>query len=123
MKTPEKIKKELANCTDKTNCSWCPNSHICALEANALAYIQQLEADVRIANIKKDAMYAKAEQLEAERDALLKYLTNSHFVPCDICKHDKGDIMACERVRKVHGPCFEWCGLLDDAGGEEHAAD
>lgn len=61
----------------------------------------------------------KYKRVRAERDALLKYLTDSSFVPCDICKHDKGDIMACKRVREMKGPCFEWCGVPEDAGGDE----
>lgn len=62
---------------------------------------------------------AELETVKRERDALLKYLTDSHFVPCDICKHqpESGDIMACDRVRKVNGPCFEWRGLCDANGG------
>ena len=53
------------------------------------------------------------KKLEAERDFLLKYLTDSHFVPCDICKHATATLSAmdCERVRKIKGPCFEWRGL------------
>lgn len=45
MKTPDEIKRGLENCRDKSNCQWCPNSHICELEWDALAYILQLERE------------------------------------------------------------------------------
>lgn len=106
MKTPEEIKKELANCTDKTNCSWCPRSSICALEANALAYIQQLEQ---------------------ERDALIAALKQTD-VDCEYCKHVMQNNPHCDAA---HGLCercteienckcrtcsrlnsnWEWCGV------------
>lgn len=63
---------------------------------------------------------AELETVKRERDALLKYLTESRVVPCDICKHEpeNGGIMACDRVRKVNGPCFEWRGLCKENGGK-----
>lgn len=93
---------------------------------NGLSLIQQFEGHLREATKKVEQLEARAHQLdllnvgllvekaqlEAERDALLKYLTESHFAPCDICKHDTGDgVMGCERLREIKGPCFEWCGL------------
>lgn len=55
------------------------------------------------------------ETLKRERDTLLKYLAESRFVPCDICKHDTGGgVMGCKRVREIHGPCFEWRGVPED---------
>lgn len=59
------------------------------------------------------------EKLERERDFLLKYLTDSHWAACDICKHEpeEGDINACERIREVKGAsCFEWRGLQENGG-------
>ncbi len=117
----------------------------CKVEAtkDALALIQQLEAqnaekDARIQQLESDKqqlegmlhhmnqlrdaaagralkMEERVHQLEAERDALLKYLTESHFVPCDICKHDvNGSVMGCKRVREIKGPCFEWRGVTKE---------
>ncbi len=55
-------------------------------------------------------------KLERERDFLLKYLTDSTFAPCDICKHgaEGASVMDCEQIRKVGIPCFEWRGLPED---------
>lgn len=109
MKTAGEIKTALGMCRCGAECNFCPYTFSeCSknqLEKDALQYIAQLEAEL--------------ETVKRERDALLKYLTDSHFVPCDICKHqpESGDIMACDRVRKVNGPCFEWRGLCDANGG------
>ena len=46
MKTPNEIKKGLENCANKSDCCWCPLMTQCEKEADALAYIQQLEAQV-----------------------------------------------------------------------------
>lgn len=81
---------------------------------------KKLEAELEIREIKKNAMFAKAEQLERERDFLLKYLTDSHWAACDICKHEpeEGSIHACKRIREVKGaPCFEWRGLPEVEDG------
>lgn len=93
--------------------------HVVDLNDDAVKVIQQLEAqnaekDKRICQLEDHFREAtkKVEQLEVERDALLKYLTESHFVPCDICKHDvNGSVMGCKRVREIKGPCFEWRGV------------
>jgi len=123
MKTPDEIKKGLECCTLQdgnmyTDCSHCPyyltSSH-CDLEMHkdALSYIQQLEAELEIREIQKNAMFAKAEQLERERDSLLKYFTDSHWAACDICKHEpeSHDINDCMRIRQIGIPCFERKGL------------
>lgn len=59
---------------------------------------------------------AELETVKRERDFLLKYLTDSTFTPCDICKHGVEDesVIDCERIRKVGFPCFEWRGLPED---------
>lgn len=44
MKTPDEIKKGLARCKNVASCERCLNAYSCDLEADALAYIQQLEA-------------------------------------------------------------------------------
>lgn len=45
IRTPDDIKKWLENCADKSSCEWCPNQSLCEHEAEALAYIRQLEAE------------------------------------------------------------------------------
>lgn len=52
-------------------------------------------------------------QLEAERDFLLKYMTDSTFAFCDICKHDidGAGVMGCKHIREHGVPCFEWRGV------------
>jgi hypothetical protein len=111
-KTPDKIKKELSNCTDKTDCGWCPNLHICELEADALAYIQQLEAD-------KAQLLEKIKQLELERDAAISdmgTLAEHQLNPCDICKHLEPCDKPCERALQMD-ECFEWRGVCESNGG------
>ena len=43
-RTPEEIKKGLERCPSDANCSLCLSGFHCDLEADALAYIQQLES-------------------------------------------------------------------------------
>lgn len=134
MKTPDVIKKGLECCVFDDvenrypNCSGCPyeNHTNCEnrLRSDALAYIKQLEADVRIANIQKEAMFAKAEQLEKERDAVLRDLEKSK--DCESCKHKEekdalieyGDIPAqccnCIEIRSQH----LWRGVCEENGGD-----
>lgn len=45
MKTPEEIKKRLKRCEDITHCNTCESSFHCQIEEDALAYINQLEAN------------------------------------------------------------------------------
>lgn len=53
------------------------------------------------------------KQLEVERDFLLKYMTDSTFAFCDICKHDidGSGVMGCKHIREHGVPCFEWRGV------------
>ena len=53
------------------------------------------------------------KQLEAERDALLKYITDSSWAACDICEYGKdgASAMNCKHIREVGVPCFEWRGI------------
>lgn len=115
-RTPDEIKKGLECCTSR-DCggSKCPyfNEKSCnaAKSADALALIQQKKQE-------NAEQAERIQQLEAERDFLLKYLTDSHFVPCDICKHDidGSGVMGCKRVREIKGPCFEWRGVQKEDG-------
>lgn len=125
MKTPEEIKKGLECCHDVVKCEQCPYKQECDLpfgdvvEADALAYIHMLEADKKILEIEKEEFIQLSYRLDAERDALIKYLTDSHVAPCDICKHDTGEgVMGCKHIREVGFPCFEWRGLCNENGGE-----
>lgn len=107
MKTPDEIKKGLLVCSspesyDCPDCTYYGESHCGDKQAaDALDYIQQLET--------------KCHQLERERDALLEYLTDTHYVHCSICKHNTGEGAAgCKRIREVKGPCFEWRGVKEE---------
>ena len=70
-RTPEEIKKRLQRCKNNTYCDDCPSEYHCQIEADALAYIQQLES--------------RLAQVERERDALMHDLANS--APCFACYH------------------------------------
>ena len=103
MKTAGEIKTALGMCRAGAECQFCPYTIAeCTknqLEKDALQYIAQLEAELEI--------------VKRERDFLLKYLTDSHWAACDICKHEpeSHDINDCAHIRKVDLPCFEWRGL------------
>ena len=45
MKKPDEIKKRLERCKNEAHCDTCPSAFHCQIEADALAYIQQLEDD------------------------------------------------------------------------------
>lgn len=100
MHTPDEIKKGLECCVQGNVCRKnCPYG-------NSLHGIVECTT-----NLSRDAL-AYIHQLEAERDALLTYLTDSRYVHCSICKHDTGEgVMGCKRIREVDGPCFEWRGV------------
>lgn len=87
-RTPDEIKKGLECCTAEgefRDCDNCPymKDIECQEETrrDALALIQQLQAE----NAEKDA---RTHQLEAERDATMRYL---HGMGCDTCLHDDYD--------------------------------
>ena len=96
MKTPDEIKKALECCFQNSeqcaDCPYYPTSCDRELVRDAREYIRQIEA---------------------ERDALMEYLTDSHWAACDICKHgvDGVSAMNCAHIREVGVPCFEWRGL------------
>lgn len=122
MKSPDDIKKGLECCTIPL-CDECPydNDPSCVVKnADALALIQQLQAEnaekaetIERLNTGVHKFIVKIQQLEAERDALLKYITDSTWAACDICKHgiDGASVMDCKHIREVGVPCFEWRGV------------
>lgn len=90
------------------------------LYRSALAIIERLDKDcVEVEGFAK-RLRDQIEQLEAERDFLVKYLTDSHWASCDICKHeiDGAGAMGCKRIREIKGPCFEWRGLPEQSKEE-----
>lgn len=102
-KTPDEIKKGLdfcarATCGEKNaDCPYeCGNSMcIGHLQADALAYIQQLQADNAqqarcIENMTDmlNAAHDEAAKLQVERDALMNYL---HSMGCETCLYDDYD--------------------------------
>ena len=144
MKTPDEIKKGLECCSGVGNCfGECPyyigNTNIECIRnknADALAYIQQLEAENEAykhaarkccyesrcnAQIKEletlgGRLMDEKKQLERERDALLKYITDSHWAACDICKHDidGSGTEGCNHIRENGIPFFEWRGVKEE---------
>lgn len=120
-KTPDEIKTGLECCSiSYADCNnECPYKRDCdgsQILKDALALIQQLEADkVRLLEESHEIrrnMFEHIKQLEAERDALLEYLTNAHWLACSICKHDTEDgVVGCKHIRENGVPCFEWRGL------------
>ena len=109
VKTPDVIKKGLECCGGPCSCAECPHSFDFPFEDGIKGCIGGLEEDA----------IAYIQQLERERDFLIKYLTDSTFASCDICKHgaEGASVMDCEQIRKVGIPCFEWRGLPEDDNG------
>ena len=114
MKTPDEIKKGLECCSAPREdeqcrqCPYAPNNGYCVdkLTRDALWYMVELKAE----NVQRADRIIR---LEAERDALLKYITDSTWAACDICKHgiDGASILDCKHIREVGVPCFEWRGV------------
>ena len=142
MKKHDEIKKGLECCAASyadchKECPYKPDCDGSQILKDALALIQQLEADkqqleglLAHMNQLRDAaagralqMEERVHQLEAERDALIKYITDSSWAACDICKHgiDGASAMNCKHIREVGVPCFEWRGVQkeDSDDGKE----
>lgn len=120
MRKPDEIKKglEIYLTTDEETCEKmcrgnkndCPYKGMPAITGQHCGQI-----------ILEDAL-SLIRQLKAERDFLLKYITDSTWAACNICKHEPNDgsgVMGCKHIREVGVPCFEWRGMPGDAGGEE----
>lgn len=129
MKTPDEIKKGLECCSiDDYHCGeGCPYKDSCitedrykALEADALALIQQLE--VKNAELSENIMWMEVErddlkrhirQLEAERDAAVKDLMQSKNSHCPFCKNwrkpEKSAV--CFKCQFGRENRFEWHGV------------
>ena len=141
MKKPDEIKTAMECCVigpsaNQPKCGECPYMYEknCSdtFLKDALALTQQLEADkqqleglLAHMNQLRDAaagralkMEERVHQLEAERDALIKYITDSSWAACDICKHgiDGASAMNCKHIREVGVPCFEWRGVQKEDG-------
>lgn len=86
MKTPDEIKKGLKKCPN-ADCSLCLSSFHCDLEAEALAYIQQLERE-RDAAVERLARYRKCIDC-------VRYPEIKENLFCDDC---------------VQGSKWQWCG-------------
>ena len=115
MKSPDEIKKGLECCVDGFSCrTTCPyttpffNIEKCtqALAADALALIQQLQAE----NAEKDT---RIHQLEAERDEAVDLVRKG----CFSCKHEGNEIWEepCNSCRRTGGcenaDLWEWRGV------------
>jgi len=109
MKTPDEIKKGL-DCNNIDHCNECPYDGLdCAkhVDQDALAYIQQLEAEN--ADLK-----SRLAQVERERDAALHdFLCD----PCEVCKHGETALDDC---CALYTQCkFEWRGVCSENTKEE----
>ena len=83
------------------------------LYRSTLALIQQLEADVKIAEIKMNAAFAKCEQLERERDAAVADLATIH--KCEPCKHRTSNSYISNECFDCVNFCnFEWRGPCEE---------
>ena len=119
MKRHDEIKDGLEHCAED-GCKKCPYEDDCnmadgfsVLAADALAYIQQLEAD-------NAELLTKVEQLQAERDALISDFEQYDELPCALCEHyskEESDI-PCKICKNLATPTdedkvsqWEWRGV------------
>ena len=91
-KTPEEIKKGLERCKNGAHCDNYLSAYHSQVEADALAYI---------------------EQLERERDAAMKDMKKMAYestdgVVCDLCARKDGVCLDCN---------FEWHGVKEEKDG------
>lgn len=99
MKTPNEIKKGLECCvTIGAKCDGCPYCGECLLpfgdspESDALAYIQQLEAELAEARKDIDMLGEQAVALDSAYDAMKRErdaAVEDIFPLCTNCKHEK----------------------------------
>ena len=128
MKTPDEIKRALMHC-EREKCKGCPYYEECMLadahtdlHADALEYIQQLEARIDTLTAKAvlfDEAVAAGEKYKRERDAAVEQLRKGGRA-CSICKFSE-DIpendKICEECRltgtKLLYSNWEWVGLQE----------
>ena len=102
---PEEIKKWLEPCKE-ANCSACFNEYNCKREADALAYIQQLER-------KFDAALSDLQKADVDCEFCLhgnrvnSDCREADFI-CSECNHK------CACAPCDDGSCWEWIGLRED---------
>jgi len=80
------------------------------LHADALAYIQQIEADKKRAMENAEILSVAVSRLEKERDAAVADINIAR--PCRICKN-KNDDYICSHCN-IPGRDFEWRGVQKD---------
>lgn len=88
MKTPEEIKKGLERCADG-DCHKCPYSgYECAQEVNAdgLAYIRQLEAELEAVKRERDAAVTILESIKTCDTCINKVEAETTYISTD-CFH------------------------------------
>lgn len=132
MKTPEEIKKELGRPVTvhyhndpEPRLTPRVKVELEQLHDAALAYIQKLEIDKAWAGENYDLMREELAQLQRERDAAVKILTDiAHYDDwfggvdiCVVCKKDK-----CKECGNVNGG-FEWRGAPEQEKDEPIRAD
>lgn len=109
MKRPEEIKKGLERCADG-DCHKCPYSGFdCAQEVNAdaLTYIQQLEAELEAVKRERDAA---VRGLHGDCETCKHYETEN----CAYCVHDPDAWCAHEENWEWEGVCPENAEVQDD---------
>lgn len=128
MKTPDEIKNGLRGCADKGNCEWCSLARECEEDADALAYITQLEKNYdgldelfRDAVVERNELAKRLAQLEREKQAMLRDM--QMYSMCGACKHfvDGKKCPMYDDCDYAKVGRFEWRGICpentkDDAG-------
>lgn len=128
MKKPDEIKKGLNACKrdgdcDRGNCPYHSmgggTKCIPAMSADALAYIQQLEAELQKERLMHQHTYEHAELFKEERDAAVKDLKNlsacSDRYSCTYCKYREPNNQCnheCYPYTESWG--WEWRGVKED---------
>lgn len=119
LKNPDESKKGLERCSERAmhcgpedpKCSYDCGSEECILNLmhDALAYIQQLEADnaqlnrcIENMTDKLNAAHDETAQMKAERDAAvadIRFAFTSYVGACQTCKHGENQVDCIEPIR------------------------
>ena len=121
MKTPEEIKTELKDALPVHFHKGDPEPRLTPfnyhalefLHTDALAYIRQLEAEVKKYEEGYDALTKIVKRLEAERDAAVADLAHCTASHCPFCKNWRNPEKAavCFSCRYGRARRFEWRGV------------
>lgn len=107
-KTPEEIKKGLRRCENGADCDDCIGAYHCRVEADALAYIEQLERE-------RDAAVEDLRSVIIDIDEGCILCAHYHECKGEACPHFESGVVSMDMGgTQVHD--FEWTCQLWEHG-------